>query len=271
MEEKIGRDITINYQLVGNPVFTGNWMEFPLLGEIYSQVSPQECPANICPKYGLPDIINGEEVQTVVSDFVANSAGFSFFREGKLVLVLRDQDVPKWSPIRLNTSSFEFFLPQLYNKFPNMAMQIKLYSTVPPLTVFQTSGALVKAIGNLEVYVVQGAALIPAFTLTGWISAAGVATVEGNLLYGSLSFVQGNFTFQSSNFGPFHVEPLDQLLKLLFSNGILPAVNTLLKRGFHLPTVKGLTFINPTVGFGNHYLWVTTNAQYSPPAPTVRV
>jgi len=147
-----------------------------------------------------------------------------------------------------------------------MLLQINVYSTQPPQTTFSPQGASVVAQGDLEMLVVfNNGTLVPAFTLTGWVATAGTAHLSGLTISGNLTFLNGNFSLQSSEIGPINVQVFDSLLNLLFSSGVVPAVNAIIEKGFNLPTVQGLTFINPTLGFGNRFVYVSTNVQYVPP------
>jgi len=267
ISEPISKHAEINFELVSNPVFTNTYMEIPELGEFYSIDNPQECPNNICPRVQIPDIITNEMLQMFITDFVANSAGFTFFELGKLKATIMDKDIPSWSPMRLNTSSFQYLIPTLYQYYPNMLMQINVYSTQPPEATFSAKGVSILAPGDLEVVVVMpNGTLATTFTLTGWVATAGTVMISGLTLSGNLTYLNGNFSLQSSEIGPINVKVFDSLLNLLFSSGVVPAVNAILQKGFVLPTIQGLTFINPVIGFGDRFLYVSTSIQYNPQA-----
>jgi hypothetical protein len=59
------------------------------------------------------------------------------------------------------------------------------------------------------------------------------------MIYGNLTYLSGNFSLLSSNIGNFDVSLLDEILNLMFSKGVIPAVNVELAQGFPLPTVNG--------------------------------
>jgi len=269
ISEPIAKIAQIDFELLGNPQFTSNYMTVPALGEFYQLAHPQECPATICPRYSTPDILTSEMLQMVITDFVGNSASFAFFSLGQLVVNVTDKDIPSWSPVRLNTTSFKYLLPALFQDYPNDLMQLRIYSTQPPNAVFSAQGIQVVAPGNIDFNVIlPGGSMTPAFTLTGWIQASGSAKLNGMTLSGNLTYLRGNFTLLSSKVGPFSVAVFDDLLNLLFSSGVVPAVNTIIGKGIDLPTVQGLTFNHPTLGFGPHYIYVSTDVTYTPPLST---
>lgn len=121
-------------------------------------------------------------------------------------------------------------------------------------------------IGNLEVDVIDSkGALIPVFTLGGFFGTQGSASLKGLNLCGNLTYVTGNFTLKSSKIGSFDPTKLNSLLHTFFGKGIVPAANVFLAQGFPLPVVKGLTFKSPKVGWGNRFLYVSTDVNYVPP------
>jgi|SRR4051812_19710589 hypothetical protein len=52
------------------------------LGEFYETSNPQECPQSICQQNNIPQAINDDMVQMVLSDFVATSAGYAWYNIG---------------------------------------------------------------------------------------------------------------------------------------------------------------------------------------------
>jgi hypothetical protein len=75
----------------------------------------------------------------------------------------------------------------------------------------------------------------------------------------------GDFYIAKTNVGEFNIGVLNSLIKLLLAAGVVPELNTILRQGFALPAVKGVTFVKPFLGWGSHYLYVSTNIIYTPP------
>jgi len=202
----------------------------------------------------------------VISDFVASTAGFAFYQLGKLQVRIFDKDLPSWSPIRLNTTDFAGLLPQLYKLFPGYMMALNLYCTTNPLASFETTGITVTGVGNLEVDVVlKNGSLFNAFVLNGTVQSSAVALLNGQVVYGNMSYLSGNFGLSSSNIGPIDVSSFVDLLNTLFADGVVPVLNGYLQNGFPLPSVPGLTFVNPEIGYGQDYIFVATDISYTPP------
>ena len=92
---------------MGAPTFGHNYLTINSKGEFYYLPHKQEAPFAAQP---MPDEVNGEMMQIMLSDFVPDSASFVFRESGKMTHILQDKDLPKWAPIRLNTSSWSRIL-----------------------------------------------------------------------------------------------------------------------------------------------------------------
>jgi hypothetical protein len=90
-------------------------------------------------------------LQVYVDDFVPNCALNVFYEEGEhnslervsrvglLKKVLNGSSVGLKYQMFFNTSTYSFFLPPLYNKYPNMAMQFMISAAKPPSVEFNTT------------------------------------------------------------------------------------------------------------------------------------
>jgi len=116
--------IEIDYELIGDPVTKSNaFIALPGLGEFYDTKSPSESPYS---PSSLPIEPTSEMVQLIIADYVFESAGYVLFSEDQLRLGISlllsfrslyymyssntidvtPSDIPKSSPLSLNTSSF---------------------------------------------------------------------------------------------------------------------------------------------------------------------
>jgi len=268
----VNHEVEIDYEFVANPVFATGYMTVPQLGEFYSIANPTECPQQYCPVDNIPNVVTSEMVQMEVGDYVANTAGYVFWQRGDLKLFIYDKDIPDWAPIRLNTTYWKYILPQLYNLYPDNLMMVHVYATTAPQAVFAAAGADVTAWGNMEVNVLlANGTAIPAFTLEGFVATSAEALINGETLYGTLNYLKGNWTLKQSEIGHFDVTIIANLLDLLFQKGIVPFINVILAQGIVLPTIQGLTFVNPTIGWSTGFLYISTNVQYTPPVEDLPV
>lgn len=89
--------------------------------------------------------------------------------------------------------------------------------------------------------------------------------MNGITLYGSLKYVNSTFSLLNSNIGEFDPSVLIKLVTIFLAEGVIPTVNEQLATGIVLPTVQGVTFQQPSLSWGDGYLAVTTDIQYTPP------
>uniref|UniRef100_A0A4W3J5M5 Bactericidal permeability-increasing protein n=1 Tax=Callorhinchus milii TaxID=7868 RepID=A0A4W3J5M5_CALMI len=80
-------------------------------GEFYNIGRHQEPPFTAGP-LSFPEQTN-HMMNLAVSEFFFNSATFVYHRAGALQINITDSMIPKSSPIRLSTSTFEGFIPQV--------------------------------------------------------------------------------------------------------------------------------------------------------------
>jgi lipopolysaccharide-binding protein len=249
----------IDYALIAGFDITSSYITLPQMGEFYQIGHHKECPA---PRSQLPDSIDSNMLQLIISDFTANSAGFVYWGLGQLTLTITNANLPSWAPIRLNTTDFRYLLPNLYKAFPGAAMVVKLSAAQSPQAIFTEKGANVSVYGYIAVSAVVNDTLHSAFTLNGTVSGSGIASLKGQSIIPSLTSASVDFSLFSSEIGNFDVTVLNALVNKL-CQGLLPVINSMLAKGFPLPMVQGITFVQPSVHWGNHYMAITTDVIYT--------
>eukprot|EP01102_Stenamoeba_stenopodia_P015173 TRINITY_DN5148_c0_g1_i1.p1 TRINITY_DN5148_c0_g1~~TRINITY_DN5148_c0_g1_i1.p1 ORF type:complete len:214 (-),score=48.23 TRINITY_DN5148_c0_g1_i1:40-681(-) len=211
----------------------------------------------------MPIASTQEMVQLLIDDFVFESAGYVYFTENQLQIDILPSDIPKGAPISLNTSSFELIIPALYREYPDYDMEIHLEATSPPSFVSSSDGyASVVDNGTIAVFVINSTDKIPVFTLGAEVFCSGNATIGSNNIRGELEYLKANIKLLSTEIGPFSVSVLQFAVDLMIGKGVVPMVNKILETGFPLPTIQGVTFQDPTVGYENGYMVVSTNIVY---------
>lgn len=257
--EQISDDVEIDYSMVDYPTFTESYFTFPLKGAFYQMSEHTESPFVPSP---LPDSLTDEMVQMFIDDFLPNSAGYAYFKANRLQVSFTDDDLPTDAPLRLNTTYFIDMVPPLYKAFPDQLMEIDSFATQPPIVVFSKEGAFVEALGNLNVYILPQRQL--AFTLFVHMFCSGSAGLDGLNITGKLKFMNASFSLQSSNIGDFDVSTLEDVVNFVLKQGAIPMANELLSAGISLPTIEGLDFVNPVIGWADRYLYISTDITYNP-------
>jgi len=78
----------------------------------------------------------------------------------------------------------------------------------------------------------------------------------------------GATALQWSSVGDIPVSLLSSGIQMLV-NALVPMANTYLATGYPLPTLPGLTLVDPTIGYGADYMFVATSITYQPPIGAV--
>lgn len=271
IQEKIDAFSLINFELLSAPALPGDFIATRHKGEFFSIAHPAESPFTP-PALPVPAAGSLSRMFYVwVSSYMLESAGWVYEQVGVLNYTVTPSQVPASFPLKLNTSSFRPFIPALFAKYPDMAMELTVAAVGNPLTVdIGAGGLLVVGTGSLSFAVVQpSGALVPdVFVVDFVLTASGVAWVAGdgthNSIVANLTLVNVAMTLASSTVGPIALAPLQDVLNLFTEYFLLPAVNKQLNKGFVIPVVDGLTFVNPQVSYADGLIVVDTDVSYKP-------
>jgi len=263
LKQNIKNIIIGDFTLVDAPRFGPNFMVMDLKGEFYGVKHPQEPPFQPVP---TPDIQNTNVmVQFTIAQFVPDSATFALWKDGLLVLHVTDSMIPPDSPVRFNTDSFKFIIPQLYNAFPSKALEANISPLSTPLVTFEAS-SMMNFQSSLEMIwyaVVSAGNLQPAMTLGIDLIASGKVSLVNKALFVNMTFANVTLSLRSSNIGPVDITPLNDIALLAVSEGI-PFINEFFKNGFPLPQIPQVQLVNPYLGYGNGFIYVNTDIIYTP-------
>lgn len=81
---------------------------------------------------------------------------------------------------------------------------------------------------------------------------------------GKIDAISANVSLLWSNVGTIPVSLLSSGIQMLI-NALVPMANNVLATGYPLPSFPGLTLVDPTLGYGQHYMYVSTSFTYQPP------
>eukprot|EP01112_Ceratiomyxa_fruticulosa_P013992 TRINITY_DN3976_c0_g1_i1.p1 TRINITY_DN3976_c0_g1~~TRINITY_DN3976_c0_g1_i1.p1 ORF type:complete len:507 (-),score=91.17 TRINITY_DN3976_c0_g1_i1:131-1651(-) len=263
--------VQVDYALVSAPQFIGN--EFATLehkGEFYFVANPREAP--FVPPI-LPDSIpTTEMVQMYVSDYVMNTAGYSYWKSGNLRITITDGDIPNDSPMRLNTTYFQDMVDPLYDHFPDMMVELEITVAQTPVMLFHQNGAELTATTFINVNVIEPNDTVTlAFTLNTQVFCVGIASLvlptptSSPVIKGQLEYLNSTLSLKYSNIGYFDVSVLQSFVNYILEEMVLPDTNDYLNQGgFPLPVLPGVYFINPELLWAERYLIISTDVEYLP-------
>ncbi|XP_067299165.1 bactericidal permeability-increasing protein-like [Pseudorasbora parva] len=255
----VDKYIYLSVPLTSSPAVTGQSFELDIKGEFYSRSSPSEPPfsASVFEVQSTDNYM----LSVAASEFFINSAAYAFLSSGALQINIREDMIPKSSPIHLNTSQFGAFIPQLRTLYPDMEMQVLLYASETPLVSFSS--------GVIDVHVLAAAkfsavkpdgTLLPLFTLNVDASFNGSARIEKNLT-GAFGMKNLTLTVGSSEIGDFKTDSLKTMLVVAVNVSVLPKLNAALKIGFLLPALPGFSLINSQLLVKNGFVAIFTDVK----------
>ncbi|XP_026546231.1 lipopolysaccharide-binding protein-like [Notechis scutatus] len=195
---------SIDYSLVGPPVATSQCVDLDLKGEFFSTAhrSPAPFPA---PPLSFP-LDPNRMVQFGISTYFFNTAGDVYYKSGSLTFWIVDEMVPPEVKIRLNTSSFQPFIPQLKKLYPNMAMKLKVSpSSVPSLSISPETLSLTPSVDIQAFAVLPDSSLAPLFVIGATSPVSAKIDVNSTRIFGNLKLGRLKFSLKHSDVGFFTV------------------------------------------------------------------
>jgi hypothetical protein len=260
---KLDHTAEVDFSLTDAPHFEANYFSVPQKAEFYWIEHHEEAPFPATP---LPDLAGSGDFRMMVSDFVPNSAGYVYWKAGRLRYMLTEKDVPPSSPAQLNTGSFKATVPVLYEKFPNMKMKVDIIATSGPITKINPSRADVLWTGEMHVYVITSpTSSTKVATLGLEVSTAGRAWMQSVVFHAEVSYLHFKASVKDSLFGPVDIRPINDIIEYLCAKGIVPFLNTMMSSGIEVPVIDGFHLVHPAITFANGYVVIGTDLEYHHP------
>jgi len=148
--------------------------------------------------------------------------------------------------------------------YPDKLMETHLYATCTPVFTFTANGTTASVLGNIDVYILPERTF--AFTLIANLFAAGTVHIKDSNVSAELTFLKADILLGPSMIGQFNVTTLQEVINFLADKGIIPLINQFIEPGIPLPTIDGLTFVNPFLEWGQNYICVSSDIKYVPPS-----
>ncbi|EDO37094.1 predicted protein [Nematostella vectensis] len=262
---KLDKFSEINYSLVQKPAPTAAFLDVMIKGEFESAVHPVEAPFSPAP---LPaDTADKYMVYVWLTDYVINTAGLVYMKSGFMNRTVTQADLPKDFKFPLNTNTFKVIVYQLYNKYPDRPVRLKVYPTQSPAISSDVGGVNVSLVGHVEFYVdLQNGSSVFAFSLGLNIAATAQIAIKDTNLTVHASFVKVDPSLVKSAIG--NIEPNINLMKMFLNSFvdklIINELNKYGDQGFPLPMIDGGKLVSPQISSGKHFTLVSSNVDYHP-------
>ena len=266
---KVDKWAEVNYALIQSPVYTNTSVATLHKGEFESLSHPTEAPFSPPPLPPITESDTSKMMYIWLTEYVVNTAGLVYHETGFLAYNITPDKVPKDIPIQLNTSSFRGLIPVLYSKYPDMAMLLTVKTTKPPQMQIYPKSANLTGVGEVNVQVITPSKTVQsAFTMGLTVYMNAYAWVHPNgttqVISANITLLRFTFDLVSSNIGNISLAELNQAVELLVNLFVIPAANVYGQRGLEIPLMDGISFVNPSVSFGEGYVLVSSDINYKP-------
>ncbi|NXY59319.1 BPI protein, partial [Callaeas wilsoni] len=122
-----------------------------------------------------------------ITEFVANSATFTYFTAGALRKNISSDMLPRKFPLQLTTKSMEVFCPQLQERYPDRPMELHLWARQQPLLSCHPDALHGSLFSSAEAFVVlPNTTRVRAFLLNIDANVTGKPTITRNRLGGTV-------------------------------------------------------------------------------------
>ncbi|XP_010457566.1 PREDICTED: putative BPI/LBP family protein At1g04970 isoform X2 [Camelina sativa] len=201
---------------------------------------------------------NSKMLGISVDEAVFNSAAALYYNAEFMQWVV--DKIPEQS--LLNTAKWRFIIPQLYKKYPNQDMNLKISLSSPPLVKIseQYVGANVNT--DLVINVLEANKVIPVACISLVIRGSGALQVMDNNLGGSVSLQDFSMTLKWSNIGNLHLHLLQPIVWTVIQTVFVPYANDHLEKGFPLPIIHGFTLQNTEIICSSSEITVCSDVAY---------
>ncbi|WVZ65350.1 hypothetical protein U9M48_014730 [Paspalum notatum var. saurae] len=236
----------MNVTFVNDPIFKSSSVEFDIDG-LFVPSDENAVPraflvgdtkfSSPFTKFSSPPETSSKMLWISLDEDVFNSVSDLYFKAGLLQQMV--DKIP--DQFLLNTASWRFLVPRLYEKYPNDDMLLNISAISPP-SVRITVGRIDAAVDlDVTVNVLDLGEIVPVACLSVSVAVSGAAAVSENNLVGKVELDYFSFTLRWSKVGKLHTILVQTVLRLFLRSLFVPYVNSYLKEGFQLPIIKGFS------------------------------
>jgi len=215
----------------------------------------------------IPNRINYDMAQVIISEYTFNTLGWALFEAGSL-----NATVPLGT-----TNEWRLLIPSLYRAYPDAPVEMDVASLIYPVFSLNRTGLLLRMAPYTYWNVMVNDTKVHAFTILIELSVSVELFFDNStsLLHGKVGVPTFDLTLMESDIGSFSLLQLEIAVESLIDIAILPAINSVFSKGIPIPAIFGLTLKDPTIGFEDGYLYMTSGigraTKEDPPAAVYTV
>ena len=270
MEIKVDkkRGLVIDYSLISTPFIQNNFILFNSYARfINKNIKETQDKDNYFLPFKVPSYdLLGKASQVYVSDYVINTALFTFFKSKDLEILITPDMIPKNLPIKLNTSWLGIIFKDISNVFgEDIPVNIRLIVSENPQMILKEKMISFILPTNIEVLIQGFEGVAVKFRTTFFVDAefkvfedCKISGNIKNLTIEKTKIVWG-YT-EDENFSN-NIEKQFNTLKII----ALPFINIFVLKNMHfdLPVIRGIKFTDLTISHHENFVIVNYNFNYN--------
>ena len=270
MEIKVDkkRGLVIDYSLISTPFIQNNYILFNSYARfINKNIKETQDKDNYFLPFKVPSYdLLGKSSQVYVSDYVINTALFTFFKSKDLEILITPDMIPNNLPIKLNTSWLGIIFKDISNVFgEDIPVNIRLIVSENPQMILKEKMISFILPTNIEVLIQGFEGVAVKFRTTFFVDAefkvfedCKISGNIKNLTIEKTKIVWG-YT-EDENFSN-NIEKQFNTLKII----ALPFINIFVLKNMHfdLPVIRGIKFTDLTISHHENFVIVNYNFNYN--------
>ncbi|KAK8487406.1 hypothetical protein V6N13_141351 [Hibiscus sabdariffa] len=235
--------VALNVTFVDDPLLTNSSVELEING-LFSgadKISVSNCyhkrSQNFLSGSGLAKM-----VEISLHEKVFESAASVYFNGGYMHWTV--DEIPE---SLMNTDGWRYIIPQLYEKYPDDDMNLRMTVTSPPIIRIADHDINTTIYADLIFEVLSSDEVVSVACISLVINASCSAEMHRNNIAGRIRLIDFTAALAWSNIGNLHMQLVQAAISTILKTFFMPYLNLHLRDGFPLPLPHGFTLQNAEI------------------------
>ncbi|XP_061179712.1 lipopolysaccharide-binding protein-like [Saccostrea echinata] len=260
---QIAKQFLLDYTLLAKPAFSSTFMETYHKGEVYWSANPREAP------FPVPPLLKSNDTSRMMylwmSDFLFNSMSYNAYKYDKLQYNVTNKDLPSGvlNTTCPKTTCIGKFIKVIGEKFPNTTVMLYMKSTTMPNMTVRNGSTMVETSGDILFFAQQSDGKYTYFlTLSASMTTTISLMIQNGKIYAKVPDLPIQVKVKDSKIGALSAQGLNFIIKGVVSIFVQPKLNELGSKGFPLPIIDSVHFVNTELALGKDTLLIATDLKY---------
>lgn len=261
--QKLDMHARIDYGLAGNPVFTKNFVDLPLRGEIFPIHGGH---TKVTPKPFATGQVNNKMLYFWFSEFLFETGTSTFFKTRAL-----DYNLKPWSPkinktefaAYLNTKIFSPFSAKIQKDFDNLPMMLGIKCETKPAVQITKDFIKLDTDWHILFQAKKNNTLHPLFNMEFIVTAKVQPSSNGENIAATIKEFDYEAKVLKSYIGEVGVPWNSIFFKGMLKAAIVMKWNPYLERGITIPTIEGVQLKGVEVKLEKNAIRVGADVDYT--------